>query len=194
MPAPKETLIDRSDMVLVLVDLQERLVAAMQHRERTLAAAGRLARAAALVGAPILVTRQYPQGLGPTESSIEKLLIELADRDARVSGVDKTAFCCAAEAEFNEALSATGRRQVVLAGMETHICIAQTALALAGSGYQVQVAADACCSRDDVAHELALARMRAANVVVTHSDSVMYEAVGRAATDEFKALLEIVKG
>lgn len=193
MIASKETLIHRDDLVLVIVDIQERLASAMPHKERVIVSTGRLARAAALVGAPILVTRQYPQGLGTTVEQIESLLLELAEQGARVSGIDKTAFCCAAEDGFIEALSATGRRQVVLVGMETHICIAQTALALAGSGYQVQVAADACCSREDSAHDIALDRMRHSGVIVTSSESVMYEAVGRAGTEEFKGLLKIVK-
>jgi len=193
MFAPRETLIVRDDLVLVVIDVQEKLAAAMSHRERVVTAVSRLARATALVGAPVILTRQYPQGLGPTVDEVELLLLELAAQGARVSGVDKTAFCCAAEEDFIEALSATGRRQVVLAGMETHICVAQTALALAGTGFQVQVAADACCSRDDSAHDIALHRMRHTGVIVTTAESVMYEAVGRAGTDEFKRLLQIVK-
>lgn len=193
MIASKETLIHRDDLVLVIVDIQERLACVMPHGEQVIAAASRLARAAALIGAPIILTRQYPQGLGTTVEQLETLLLELAQQGARVSGIDKTAFCCAAEDGFIEALSATGRRQVVLIGMETHICIAQTALALAGSGYQVQVVADACCSREDAAHETALDRMRHAGVIVTCAESVMYEAVGRAGTDEFRGLLRIVK-
>lgn len=193
MIASKETLINRDDLVLVIVDIQERLAAAMPHAPSVIASAAKLARTSALVGAPIILTRQYPQGLGTTVEQIETLLLELAQSGARVSGIDKTAFCCAAEESFVEALSATGRRQVVLLGMETHICIAQTALALAGSGYQVQVVADACCSREDAAHDTALARMRQAGVIVTCAESVMYEAVGRAGTDEFRGLLKIVK-
>lgn len=193
MPASRETLVDRGDLVLVVIDIQERLAAAMTRREQVVSSASRLARAAALLGAPIMVTRQYPKGLGSTVESLESVIMELAHRGARVTSVDKTAFCCAAEDEFVEALSATGRRQVVIVGMETHICVAQTALALAGNGYQVQVVADACCSRRDEDHAVALDRMRAAGVIVTTSESVMYEAVGRAATDEFRGLLEIVK-
>lgn len=184
----------RDDLVLVIIDVQEKLAAAMAHREQVIAAVSRLARTAALVGAPVILTRQYPQGLGPTVDEIEALVLELAGQGVRVSGVDKTAFCCAAEEDFLEALSATGRRQVVLVGMETHICVAQTALALAGSGFQVQVAADGCCSRADSMHQLALDRMRHTGVIITATESVMYEAVGRAGTDEFKRLLEIVKG
>lgn len=193
MIQPRETLVRREDLVLVLIDLQDRLAAVMERRDSVLAAARRLARVCALVGAPIIATRQYPQGLGPTVGELEELLLELARDGARVSGVDKTAFCCAAEADFVEALSATGRRQVVLAGMETHICVAQTALALAGSGCQVQIAADACCSRDEADHLVALDRLRQAGVIVSTSESVMYEAVGVAGTPEFKQLLQIVK-
>jgi len=194
MSAPQETLIDRSDMVLVLIDFQERLVAAVPESESTLDAASRLLRGAVLVGAPVLVTRQYPRGLGPTEPRLEDLLIDLADEGARVTGVDKTDFCCMSEATFVEALESTGRRQVVIAGLETHICVTQTALAMAGRGYQVQVVADACSSRDSQAHKIALDRLRATNVIVTHSESVLYEAVGKADTNEFKSLLAIIKG
>ena len=184
----------RADAVLVLVDIQERLAAAMTERDDVVCAATRLARTAALVGVPMIVTRQYPQGLGPTDAELENALLRLAEEGATVLGVDKTAFCCPSESEFLEVLSATGRGQVVLTGMETHICIAQTALGLAARGLEVQVAADACCSRDRTMHDIALDRLRAAGVVVTSSESVMYELVERAATEEFRHLLQIVKG
>jgi nicotinamidase-related amidase len=194
MPVLHETMIDRSEFAFVIVDVQERLASAMARRDRIVGAVCRLARACAIVEAPIMVTRQYPKGLGPTVEEVETLLLDLARDGTRVSGVDKTAFCCAAEHDFVEALSATGRRQIVLAGMETHICVVQTALALIGQGYRVHVPADACCSRDDADHDIALDRMRAAGVVVTTSESVMYEALGVAGTEEFKRLLDIVKG
>lgn len=187
------SLIDRDGYALVVIDLQERLAAAMEDRERVVRAATALARTAALTGAPVIVTRQYPRGLGSTVPEFEDVLVELAEDGAKVLGTDKMAFCCAAEREFLEILRATGRMQVVLAGMETHICIAQTALALAAEGFAVHVAADACCSREKAAHDVALDRLRAAGVTVTWSESVMYEAVGAAGTDEFKRLLDIVK-
>ncbi len=188
------TTIDRATFALVIVDIQERLAEAMEARDRVIAATSKLARLAAMLDAPILVTRQYPRGLGSTVPELEELLVELAEDGANVQVVDKLSFCCSCEPDFTEALCATGRGQVVLAGMETHICIAQTALALARSGSAVHVVADACCSRDSANHEVALDRLRAADVVVTTSESVMYEAVGRAGTPEFKALLGIVKG
>lgn len=179
--------IDGDDLALVVIDIQERLAAAMPRREEVVAASARLARVASLIGAPTIVTRQYPKGLGDT-------LPELAEAlDANAVVVDKTAFCCCAEDAFAEALAATGRKQAVLLGMETHICVTQTALALLDRGYRVHVVADGVCSRRDLDHDVALARLRHEGVVVTTSEAVMYEAVGRAGTDEFKALLGIVK-
>jgi nicotinamidase-related amidase len=189
---PSGNLIVREEAVLVIIDIQERLAAVMDRREEVVASTARLARGAAMVDMPILVTRQYPKGLGGTVPELEQVLVELAEQGASVTGLDKTAFCCAAETDFNEALDALGRPQVVLTGMETHICVAQTALALAEK-YRVQVVADAVCSRRPADHDVALDRLRSADVVVTTHESVMYEAVGRAGTPEFKSLLAIVK-
>ncbi|MDH4139320.1 MAG: isochorismatase family protein [Coriobacteriia bacterium] len=189
----EKTLVSREEFVLAIIDIQERLASAMTHCDRVVAAAERLAKCAALVDAPIIVTRQYPKGLGSTVEGLEATLVSLAEEGARVTGVDKMSFCCTADASFESALGATGRRQVVVVGMETHICVAQTALALAGSGYEVQVAADACCSRDDMDHDVALDRLRSAGVVVTTSEAIMYEAIGAAGTPEFKQFLQIVK-
>lgn len=189
-----ETIIRRDDFVLVVIDVQMRLATTMSHRERVIGAATRLVRTAALVGAPVIVTRQYPDGLGPTEEDLEAALVQSAFEGATVLGVDKMTFCCGGAPEFVEALSATTRKQAVVVGMETHICVTQTTLDLIGRGMQVHVVADGCCSRDDHDHEIALRRMCAAGAIVTTSQAVMYEAVERAGTDEFKRLLAIVKG
>jgi nicotinamidase-related amidase len=186
-------LVTRDGFVLVIIDVQERLAAAMERRDEVVAATSRLARTAAMLDAPVIVTRQYPQGLGPTVPELDKVLGVLQDEGARITGIDKTAFCCAAEPAFAEALAATGRRQVVVTGMETHICVAQTALVLAAGSHDVHVVTDGCCSRDAGNHEVALERLRHAGVSVTTSESVMYEAVGRAGSDEFRRLLAIVK-
>jgi nicotinamidase-related amidase len=186
--------IRRDDVALVVVDIQERLAAAMERREEVVAVTARLMRVAGLLGWPVILTRQYPQGLG----DLEPPLLALADSadlaDVPVRFVDKTAFCCLAEPAFATALSETGRRQVLLAGMETHICVTQTALALLAEGTEPFVAADACCSRRERDNDLALERLRAEGVVVTTSESAMYEACGVAGTDEFRALLRLVKG
>jgi nicotinamidase-related amidase len=185
-------LVHRASLVLVLIDFQERLAAAMERRAEVEATVVRLVRCAELIGAPIVVTRQYPDGLGDTVPGIARALEE-AGRTVPVTVVDKTSFCACDEPAFLEALYETSRSQVVVVGMETHICITQTALTLAKKTYPVYVVADACCSRRDADHLTALDRLRTAGVVVTTAESVMYEAVSRAGTDEFKWLLAIVK-
>lgn len=183
---------DRDDLVLLVIDIQDRLAAAMDRREEVVRAAARLVKLAGIVGAPVVVTRQYPQGLGDTAAELGAVIADAAAGPG-VTVVDKTAFCACGEPAFLEAMEATGRRQVAIAGMETHICVTQTALALACAGWRVHVVEDACCSRADRDHDSALARLRHAGVTVTTSESLMYEAVGRAGTDEFKRLLAVVK-
>ena len=183
---PGSHTIERTSATLVLVDLQERLVCAMSRREEVLANVRFLAEAAALLGMPVIVTRQYPQGLGD-------IVAEIADLPASIQPVDKLTFDCMGEPEFRHRIEALGRRQIVLAGMETHICVAQTALGLLDAGYQPFGVADAVCSRLDRDHEVAIERLRSAGVIVTTAEAVVYEALGHAATPEFRAILPLVK-
>jgi nicotinamidase-related amidase len=185
-------LVDRAEMVLLVVDVQERLAAVMERRAEVSSAVARLVRAAAVLGVPIVATRQYPKGLGDTVPEVVAALAD-AGRDVTVTVFDKTAFCACEEPGFADLLDATGRRQIVVAGMETHICVAQTALALVATGHRVHVVEDACCSRRARDHETALARLRAQRATVTCSESVIYEAAVRAGTDEFRRLLAVVK-
>jgi nicotinamidase-related amidase len=188
-----DTVARRDDAVLIVVDEQERLVAAMDRREQVLATSARLVKVAALVGMPIVVTRQYPKGLGDTDPVLLEALRRAESAGASVSVVDKVAFDCFGDAGFVEALAHLERRQILIVGMETHICITQTSLAGVRQGFDVHVIADGCCSRDEANHAIALDRMRGAGVVVTVAESIMYELVGEAATDEFRELLKIVK-
>lgn len=180
------SVLKRDGMVLVLIDMQDRLADVMPRRDAVVATSVLLVRAAAILDVPRIVTRQYPRGLGDTVPELAAILEDALS-------VDKVSFSCAADAGFAERLLSTGRTQVVLAGMETHICVTQTALALAASGHEVHVVADATCSRRDADHAVALDRLRAEGVVVTTAESVIYEALGAAGTDEFKAVLEAVK-
>jgi nicotinamidase-related amidase len=191
---PLDTIARREDAVLIVVDLQERLTAVMERREPVLSAVVRLIRVATLVGMPIVVTRQYPKGLGETEPVLVEALEVARNEGAIITHADKTTFDCFRETSFAEPLAAAGRSQLIIAGMETHICVTQTALAALREGLDVHVVADGCCSRDSANHDLALGRIRSAGGVVTVTESVMYELVGAAATDEFRALLGIVKG
>ncbi len=185
---------DRERTALVVVDIQERLAGVMERRETVIARTKLLISAAAIVGAPIIATRQYPKGLGPMEPEITDALQAAADAGTAVHEVDKVSFDCFAEVDFVEAVAATGRTQLVLAGMETHICIAQTALGGLIRGHDVFVAADACCSREEENRHLAIARLAHAGAVISTAESVAYELIGQAGTAEFKLLLAAVKG
>ena len=183
----------REDALLVVVDVQERLAVTMDRRSEVIAATMRLVKTAQLVGVPVIVTRQYPEGLGQTERGLEEAIASVEESGHPVHRADKLAFDCFADPGFRELVESGGRRQIVLTGMETHICIAQTALDALRSGLEVQIVADACCSRSAAANDVALDRLRGAGAVVTSSESVMYELVGAAGTDEFRGLLRIVK-
>lgn len=181
-----ERVVDRSDAVLVLMDMQESLASAMERRDAVVRTSALLARVVRLLDVPLIVTRQYPEGLGDTVQALREAVGETVT-------VDKVTFSCLAEPAFAERLGALGRRQVLIAGMETHICVAQTALALLAEGYRVHVVADAVCSRRSMDHEVALERLRAAGAEITVAESVIYEALGRAGTPEFREVLAQVK-
>jgi len=187
------TMARREDAVLIVVDVQERLASLMDRRASVASATEKLVRTAGLVGVPIVVTRQYPKGLGESEAGLVQTLADVEEAGSEVTHVDKLAFDCFREPQFTCTVTALGREQLVIVGMETHICITQTALSALHAGFDVHVVADACCSRDQATHDVALDRLRAAGATVTTSESVMYELVGEAGTDEFKALLAIVK-
>lgn len=185
MTSPPLT-VARDGAALVVVDLQERLAAAMQERDGVVAAVVLLLRAARRLGVPVVATRQYPQGLGDL---VPEVLVELGDE----LPVDKVAFSCMSEPAFRARLHEASRGQVVLAGMETHICVAQTALALLREGWQVFVVADGVCSRNPLDHQVALDRLRSAGATITTAEAVVYELLGRAGTEEFADVLPAVK-
>lgn len=182
-------LLKSEDSVLLIVDMQARLAASMP----TDAYAGArdavitLARAARELDLPVLLTRQYPKGLGPTDGDIEATLPDSAH------AVDKTCFsACGADA-LMEALRATGRREVVVCGMETHVCVLQTAAGLAEAGYRPTVVADGVCSRRTSHRDNALARMVAAGIGVSNHESVLFEWLRDARHERFKAVSALLK-
>jgi len=179
-------MVKAGEAVLVLVDIQGGLASAMPAGDPWLESAVLLARAAGPLGVPCIVTRQYPRGLGDTVDA-------LAEAVGPHTPVDKTAFDALSERGFCERLEATGRRTVIIAGIEAHICVTQTALSLVGAGYRVHVVADAVCSRRPADRNTALERLRSAGVVVTTSESVLYEALGDAGAPAFREVLRLVK-
>ncbi|MBM4369068.1 MAG: isochorismatase family protein [Deltaproteobacteria bacterium] len=166
---------DPAQHQLVVIDFQERLFAAMPEpqRDRALKATGNLLYLARALGMPVCFTEQYPQGLGPTVPSL-----------AATEPLVKNAFAATDEEGFFPRLA--DRRVVILAGMETHICVAHTATGLLASGYQVIVAADACVSRQDADWNHGLAWVKDAGATVLPSETILFGLLGRAGGPHFK--------
>lgn len=185
MPSP--FLLDRDQAVLCVIDIQERLAAAMSERATVVEAARRLIVSARRLSVPIVLTEQYPRGIGPTEP----VLVEALEGEYRP--LEKLHFSCCNEPPFSERLEHAGRRQVLLCGMETHVCLLATCLDLIAAGYQVHVPADAVCSRNAEHKYLALEQMRQAGAVVTCVEAAVYQMLRLAGTPEFKDLLPLFR-
>lgn len=179
-------MLDRSQAVLLVIDVQGKLAEAMFERERLYAELGRLIGGARVLGLPVCCTEQLPEKLGPT-------VPEIADALEGLERWPKSAFsCCGCEA-FMQALAASGRRQVLIGGIETHVCVWQTARDLLARGYQVQVVADAVSSRTAANRQLGLDRLAAAGAVLTGVEMALMELLGDAADPDFKAILKLIK-
>lgn len=166
---------------LVIVDVQERLAPVMADPRKVIEGAARLVAGAKVVGVPVLISEQYPKGLGPTMVDVRTVAPDNAI-------IEKTAFSCAAESAFINRLDALERRQVVLAGIEMHVCVMQTALDLKEKGYDVHVVVDASGSRHAIDEETAKARLTAAGISLVTIEMVLFEWLERAGTPEFKII------
>jgi nicotinamidase-related amidase len=169
---------------LLVVDLQDKLLAAIADRERVVANVVHLVRGAQTLGLPVWATEQYPQGLGPTTAGVADLI---SDRPA------KTTFHCCEVPRFLAELQGRNVRHVTVAGIEAHVCIAQTALELLDLGFQVQVPADAVASRHAIDWEFALRRLAQAGAVVSTTEAVLFEWTETADRPEFKAISDLIK-
>jgi nicotinamidase-related amidase len=180
-------LLDRERSALVVIDVQEGYRRALHGWDGVVAASALLVQGAAVLGVPLLVTEQYPRGLGHTAEEIAGRF----PRDLRV--LEKMTMSCCGAADFVARLAATGRKQVLVAGIETHACINQTVHDLLALGYQVHVARDATSSRrpGDVAP--AWDKMRAAGMLPTSSEQALLELIRSAEAPEFKALQRLLK-
>ena len=179
-------LITGENSVLLAVDYQEKLMPHIHGAGALLRKAALLLESAGILGVPVVLTEQYPKGLGKTVPEVAKLAVNSPP-------VEKTCFSCAGEPEFMRRFGSVARKQVVIMGVETHVCVAQTAVELAARGFQVFVAADACGSRRLEDAGLGLRRMESAGVVVTGAEAVVFEWLRRAGTEEFKRISALVK-
>ncbi len=183
---PSQPTLSREDAVLLVVDVQGKLAQLMDGKDDLFANLRLMIRGARVLDVPVVVTEQYPQGMGSTVPEIAELL-------DGIDAISKTSFSCCGEPAFTDALQPLGRSQVLLTGIETHICVQQTALDLVHRGYAVQVVADAVSSRTAENRRIGLEKMRDAGVVITSTETALYELLHEAGGPQFKAILQLVK-
>jgi nicotinamidase-related amidase len=173
---------------LIVVDIQEKLLPPIFEKERLVRNAQLLIRLAGVLKIPTLLSTQYSRGLGNTVPGIASLL---PDTDP----IEKSVFSCFGSDVFCSALKRLpgNRSIVILCGMESHICVAQTALAALREGYLVHVASDAVSSRTEWNWKIGLDRMRAGGAVISSTEMVIYEALGSAGTPAFRDMLKYLK-
>lgn len=178
--------LDRGYSALVVIDVQEKLLPAIHDWESVLAATVNMVKFAKTLNVPIVVTEQYPRGLGPTHGDIASLIEPWHP-------LEKTTFSCFATAGFETKLNAAAAKSLVIVGIEAHICVNQTALDALKRGYNVHIVTDAVGSRSPQNKEIGLAKMRQAGAVISSSEIALYEWLERADSKEFKAILPLVK-
>jgi nicotinamidase-related amidase len=174
------------DTVLVLIDVQEKLARAMLDREALVENAIKMVSGAKILGVPIIRTEQNPNGLGPTIPELGALLSD-------VEPITKLSFSCCGEPRFMDELSKLGRKQILVGGIESHVCVYQTVLELVPLGYEVQVLVDVVSSRTVENRNIGLERCKAAGASMTSVETSLFEMLRAAEGDKFKQMLKVVK-
>jgi len=176
--------LDPATSLLAVIDVQERLLTAMPAADRVVARCTRLAQAAVILGVRAVLTEQYPRGLGPTPSGLARHL---------PPAVSKMTFsCCGAPAFMTAVTAGGGPAAVVLAGLETHVCVAQTAIDLLAGGHTVLLAVDAVAARHEIDHETALRRLEAAGAILVTTEAVLFEWCRSADHPRFQDIRRLV--
>ena len=174
----------QKDSLLLCIDIQDRLLQTMVEpaRSRMIENTVRLLKTAQLLSIPVIYTEQYPQGLGATVDEIKEFIPEGS------SHFDKTCFSCCATENFLETVRETRKRQIIVTGMETHVCVMQTVLELQEDGLEVFVADDAVCSQKMAHWKSALNRMRQTGITAAPTESLLFEWLRDSSHEDFKTV------
>lgn len=174
----------QTDSLLLCIDIQDRLLQTMVEpaRSRMIENTVRLLKTAQLLSIPVIYTEQYPQGLGATVDEIKEFIPEGS------SHFDKTCFSCCATENFLETVRETRKRQIIVTGMETHVCVMQTVLELQEDGFEVFVADDAVCSQKMAHWKSALNRMRQTGITAAPTESLLFEWLRDSSHEDFKTV------
>ncbi|MDR1068863.1 MAG: isochorismatase family protein [Clostridiales Family XIII bacterium] len=180
------------EALLVVVDMQEKLVAAMDKPGMLVEHAEKLVKGFAALELPMLFTQQYTKGLGETVAPVKAAT---ADENGSewFSYIEKLSYSVMGEPAFVEKLRASGRKQIVICGIEAHVCVLQSALDFLDEGYDVFLVANAVASRSRVDSGMAFRRVEEAGAVVTTIEAVLFELLGTAAHPKFKSISALVK-
>ncbi len=179
-------MLQQNDTAIVLVDVQGKLARLMHESEAFIHNIRIVLQAGQILGLPIVWAEQIPDKLGATVPEIAELL-----SDERP--IAKTSFSCAGNTEFNSALQATGRKQVLLVGIEAHICVYQTSIELLGQGIGVHVVTDAVASRQPENKAIGLQRVSSAGAQLTSTEMCLFEMLKAAESDEFRQIVRLLK-
>jgi nicotinamidase-related amidase len=180
--------LEAEQCALIVVDIQQKLLPPIFHKETLVKNSQLLVRLAKILSIPIMMTTQYSRGLGATVPEVASLLPE-------ITAIDKLEFGCFGSDAFRAGLRALpgSRNTLLLCGMETHICVMQTALGALNDGYLVHVASDAVSSRSEWNWRIGLDRMREAGAVISSTEMMMYELLRCSGTAQFKEMLSYLK-
>ncbi len=176
----------QNETAAVVVDIQERLLPHIHDYGKVLENCLKLVEGLQILSVPLLVTQQYTKGLGPTNPS-------LAAKFDEFRHIEKTAFSCCEEPSFKEEISGLGKKNIILCGIETHVCILQTCIDLLEEGYAPVVVEDCVSSRNPGDKQVAIERMRQEGATITTSESILFELTRRSGTDTFKRISKLVK-
>ena len=179
-------MLNPENTALIVVDVQGKLATLMHQKEQLYRNLQILIQGARILELPILWLEQYPKGLGPTIPEVAELLVDQQP-------VAKTCFSGCGQPEFCQQLRASGRRQLLLAGIETHICVYQTARDLLAQGYHVEAVADAISSRTPENRQIGLDKMAQHGAEITSVEMVLFELLREAGTPPFKKIAPLVK-
>ncbi len=181
---PHPTQMSAGDTGLLVIDMQEKLLAKVPGATELTRNIAFLVDCARLLDMPVQATEQYPKGLGPTVADLAKRIPERPD---------KVAFTCCAVPSVAETFHREARPKIMLTGIEAHVCVQQTALDLLVSGFRVYIPADAVASRYRIDHEMALRRLEHAGAILTTAEAAVFEWIGTAGSPKFKALSRLVQ-
>lgn len=180
-------MLEIENSAVVLIDIQERLVMMLNKQEPVVKASSRLVSAANIMNIPAVLTEQYPQGLGKTVMGVESVMSETNPV------IEKTSFSAMLTPEFAEKIKSLGKKNIIIGGIETHICVYQTVVDLIKEGFNVVVAKDACASRSSDCFKTGIELMKDAGAQISNVETILFELLKTSKNPYFKPVQALIK-